>query len=58
MSDPELAVIITVPDHARQILVRVPLDDPNTLTVDFRESRVGVWVPEVFFPGSTEKHLQ
>ena len=55
--DTELAVIITVPDGAKQVLVRIP-GDSDDVTVDFRDSYSGVWTPSVFFPASVDKHLQ
>lgn len=61
MIDDELAVTITVPEGAREVLVRLPAFQtrvvPEDVTVDFRPDG-GCWTPSEFFPNSVKAVVQ
>ena len=57
---PQTAIVVTIPDGAKQVLVRIEgqLLEEDTVTVDFRQDpklhRINVWTPAAFFPDSVE----
>ena len=58
MSDTETALTITIPEGARQVLVRVPVVPVNEVQVDFRQTAGDTWTPSEFFADSVQVVVQ